>query len=180
MVIENSKSEIADKLKKLSDFSRIDYLERCLMEKKDLFIKTFCHHKLAEFYSSKRMFGKAAQHIDAIARLGTTYNEKLQYYMEVVRLLVEAGDYHHAVEVFDKTLSYANNFRRVELKKEFLMILRARAERLEGNLKRAGALEVFEVLYRLSDDVDKKWIKQKLIKYYEMFGKSKELARMRA
>ncbi len=174
-----SKEAINLELSKLSDFSQIYYLERLLHEKKDISVKKYCHNKLAVIYLNKGMYSKAAENVEAIARMALSYDEKIKSFMDEVKILVAGADFLKAESIFEKVLSVANPLRKVELRKELVRIYKSRAEELEKNMKRGAALVVYERIFKIGDDIDRKEVKDKLLYYYRVLGKTHEYNRLK-
>ncbi len=174
-----TKEAINDELSKLSDFSKIYYLERLIHEKKDLALKKYCHNKLAVIYLDKGMYSKAAENVEAIARMAVTYDEKINALMKEIKLLVQGADYQKAEAVLDKTLSIANPLRKIELRKEFVRIYKERAEEFERDMKRGSALQLYERIYKLGDEIDKKEAREKLLVLYQRLGKLQDYNRLK-
>jgi len=173
-----TKEAINQELAKLSDFSRIYFLERLIHEKKDITVKKFCHNKLAIIYLDKGMYSKAAENMEAISRMALSYDEKIKAFMDEIKILIHGADFPKAEATFDKAISVANPMRKVELKKELIRIYKSRAEELEKNMKRGNALSIYERIYKLGDEIDKREAKQKLLYYYRALGKTHEYNRL--
>lgn len=163
----------------MSDFSKIDFLEMIIKERADIAIKKFCHHRLAALYLDRGMNSKAAQNMEALARVAATYDEKIKAYMDSVKILVSGGELIEAERVLDKALGFSSYpAKRVELKKELIKLYKDKAIDLEKNMKRAAALSVYERIHKLGDEIDKEEAKKKLLYYYEKLGKIKDYNRL--
>ena len=125
-----TKEAINEELARLSDFSKLYYLERIIHEKKDLALKKYCHNKLAIIYLEKGMYSKAAENVEVIARMAISYDEKIKALMNEIKLLVHGADYQKAEAILEKVISIANPLRRIEIRKEFIRIYKERAEDL--------------------------------------------------
>jgi len=177
---EQTTIEINRKLEEMSSaFSKIDYLEQCVKERQDITIKKFCNLKLSLLYLGRGMYGNAAKNMSAVARLAQTYGEKVNAYKEEVRILIKGFKLQQAEDVFTKALSFANKYQRIELKKELMELFKEKAKQLEAELKPAKAMKVYEYLYKLGDEVDKKAFREKLLHFYKKLGMIKEYNMLR-
>jgi len=175
----NTKETINDELSRLSDFSKIYYLERLIHEKKDIAVKRFCHNKLAIIYLDKGMYSKAAENVEAMARMATSYDEKIKAFINEIKLLVRGADYQKAEAILEKVLSISSPLRKIELRKEFIRIYKDMAGELERDMKRGSSLQIYERILKLGDEIDKREARERLLILYLALGKMQEYNRMR-
>jgi len=168
------KKEIEDKLKLLSPFLKLEFLEKKLKQTETFDVKRFIHLKLAELYEEKRMFIEAARNIENAADIAITFREKREEYMKCLKIYIKAGDFQKTDIVFAKALSCGNEEEKKKMKEERKEYLREEAERLEKEGKNNNALKVYEVLFRILNEEEKIKLKEKLIFLYEKLGKIRE------
>jgi hypothetical protein len=173
-----SKEAINLELAKLSDFSRIYYLERLVKERKDITVKRYCYSKLASMYLEKGMHSKAADNIESMGRLALSMDERVKSFMDAIKILVDGSDYIRAEALFDKVVSLANPSTKISLRKQLINIYRSRALALEKVMKSGAALIVWERVFKMGDEIDRKEAREKLLFYYHKLGKIHEYNRL--
>jgi len=170
-----TRREIEEKLSKVGDYVKMDYLQRCLKQQIDFDTRKFVQTTLAKIYEGRNMFLESGKLIRAAAEINTTYESKMNDYMKSVELFVKAGNYEEADISFSKALACANEIQksRIRMKqKEFYKIM---ANELMKKDKRRHALDTYEKLYSLDLSSDEKnEVRQNLLELYQKLGKIKE------
>ncbi|MEK6918431.1 MAG: hypothetical protein AABW73_00140 [Nanoarchaeota archaeon] len=175
----NSKEAINHELSKLSDFSRIYYLERLSKEKGDIVVKKYCYNKLAQMYLSKGMHSKSADNMESIARLALSHEEKIKVMMDEVKILIDGADYARAEAVFDKVVSLAPLVKKIDLRKQLIFIYKARAQALEKAMKNGAAMLAYERIFKIGDEIDRRETREKLLFLYLKLGKTADYNRLK-
>jgi tetratricopeptide (TPR) repeat protein len=178
-VIEKTRPEVEAKLKVMSDFLKMEYLESCLKQNVDFDVKKFCNVKLAELYEGRTMFTEAARNMSAVAEIAATFKEKAQAYMKETELWIKTGQYERAEEAFKKAIASGNIKEREEMKKALNDIYKKQAQAFEKAKRNANALRIYEKLIEISNEQEKPEIKNKLMGLYERLGKIQEFMRMK-
>jgi tetratricopeptide (TPR) repeat protein len=174
-VTEKTLGEIQERLKTMSDFLKIEYLEECLKMHFGFEIKRFCNLKLSELYEARMMFAQAAKNMSAMAEMALTYKEKIESYMRETELWIKAGMYERADESFRKALASGNNIEKEEVKYRIKEFYKKHAQNYEKLSKNANALKVYEKLLQMAiTDSEKLEIKKKLLYFYGKLGKIRE------
>lgn len=168
--------EIEEKLKRMSDFLKIEYLEELAEKKIPVEVKRYVHEKIAELYADKKMYSSAAKNMEIAASLCVTFKDKIKAYMKEVEFLIYGEDYNEAERTLAKALSNANTKEKEEIKKQFTEILKKQAELYERNGLRIKAIKVYERLLKLTP---KREIVRKLIELNEKTGRIDEVMRYR-
>ena len=175
----SSKEGINAELAKLSDFTKIYYLERLAKEKGDISVKKFCYNKLALMYLARGMHSKAADNLESASRFALSYDEKVKIMMDEIKILTDGSDYSRAEAVFDKVVSLANPVKKNDLRKQLVNIYKVRAVELEKVMKSVAALLVFERIFKMGDDIDRRDAKEKLLLLYRKLGRIHDYNRLK-
>ncbi len=173
-VIEKTIPQIENKLKIMSDFLKMEYLEECARQNIDLNIKKFCNQELSRLYAERNMFSEAAKNMSSVAEMALTYKEKIQFYLSEVELWVKSGDYDMAEEAFGKALACGNSREKEEIKKIIKELYLKQALMHEKANKNSNALKIYEKLLHMADDKEKLEIKKKILSLYGKLGKIRE------
>ncbi len=173
-VAEKTLPQIENKLKTMSDFLKMEYLEECSKQNIDLNIKRFCNQELSKLYMGRNMFSEAAKNISSVAEMAKTYKDKIKAYMEEVGLWIKSGDYEMAEEAFRKSLACGNEKEKEEMKKTIKEIYLKQALMHEKANKNSNALRIYERLLHMADDKEKLEIKKKILPLYGKLGKIRE------
>lgn len=173
-VIEKTIPQIENKLKTMSDFLKMEYLEECSKQNIDLNIKRFCNQELSKLYTGRNMFSEAAKNISSVAEMAATYKEKINAYMAEAELWIKSGDYEMAEEAFRKSLAYGNTKEKQEMKEAFKALFLKQALMHEKANKNSNALKIYEKLLHMADDKEKLEIKKKILPLYGKLGKIRE------
>ena len=171
---EKHKQEIEEKARGMSDFLRMEYLEKCLRENFSFDIKRFCNFELANIYNQRKMFSEAARKMTAIGEISVTFREKKQSYMKAAEFYIKAGLYDGAETSLKKAQENGNDAERKEMKNAIKILLKEQAEVYEKENRKAKAVEVYNWLYRLSEELEKAEIKKKLAELYLKLGRTSE------
>ena len=171
---EKTRQEIENKLKTLSDFLKMEYLEECARQKIDINIKKFCSQELSKLYEARKMFPEAAKNMSSVAEMSSTYKDKMQAFIAETCLWIKAGNYEIADEAFQKALACGNTKEKQEIKNEIIGFYKKQAEEFEKINRNSNALKIYEKLLHLVEDSEKLEIKRKILPLYTRLGKIHE------
>jgi tetratricopeptide (TPR) repeat protein len=176
-VREKNIEEIKERLLGIqTSFNKIIYLESALREKGFTFeIKRFIYNELANLYSEKKMFEKAAKAMSNKAGIEITSKEKINSYINAADFFSKAGNVDDADEMFVWASRSANAEQKsgINLAKKNIYLICA--HELEKKGKKATAVKFYEKLIKTDlDEVEKKEIKDKLISTYNALGHFRE------
>lgn len=173
-VFEKTRAEVEAKLKMMSDFLKMEYLESCIKQNTSLDVRKFCNHQLADLYEKRSMFSEAARNMSSVAEMAATFSEKIQAYMKETELWIKAAQYDRADEAFRKALASGNARDKEEMKKAILNLYKKQAEEYEKAKRNSNALKIYEKLVEISPESEKASIRQKLLYFYKTLGKIRE------
>ncbi|MEM3405880.1 MAG: hypothetical protein QW117_02840 [Candidatus Pacearchaeota archaeon] len=167
--------EIDEKLKTMSDFLKLEYLEEISKKQNSLEVNKYVRKKLAELYANKGMYSNAARHYEVLAELSVTFKEKIEAYLKEVEMWIKASDYVTADDILKRALSNANSSEKEKIKKTVKEMYKNQALFYEKRNERNKALKIYEKLYSIeTDSNEKELLKNKLLELYEKTGKVRE------
>ncbi|MFH1501047.1 MAG: hypothetical protein ABIE22_03835 [archaeon] len=173
-----TREEIEARLKTMSDFLKMEYLEHSLKDS-DFGVKRFCHQKLAELYEARKMYAEAAKNMSSVAEVSISFRDKRDAYMKEVELWVKSGNMEMFDSAMTKVLSNAHGPEKDDIRSAVKNLLRRQAQVYEKSMKRAAALKLYEKLYQMAEPYEKDEIKIKLKELYNRLGKIKEYMALR-
>jgi len=173
-VFEKTRQEVEAKLREMSPFLQMEYLESCLKNHMDFDVQRLCHLKLAELYDSRNMFSEAAKNMSAVAELAGTFKDKMQAYMKETELWIKSSYYDRAEDAFKKALASGNAREKEEMKKAIKEFYKKQALAYEKANRNANAMKIYELMLRTADETDKPELKNKLLEFYKKLGKIRE------
>jgi len=170
-----SKSEIEENLCGKGDYVQIDYLDRLLKEKFPRDTKKFIYLKLAEIHEGLGMLNEAAKMHEGIAAISVTFSEKIKTFVKATELYIKAGFFDKADYAMKNAMAEANAVERNEIYIAIKNFYKRQAEAYEKELRRNNAARIYEKLLEMNiSTIERKEIKEKLLKLYEKLGKLKE------
>ncbi len=168
------KHEIEEAIKNEGDFVKIDHLTRLLKERIPTDIRKFVYLKLGEIYERRYMFVYAAESHDKAAENSIAYAEKRKYFTKEAELFIKAGEFFRADEAVKKAMRETNTAEKNEIQASIKNFYKTQAESFEKG-RRSNAIKIYEKLLEMDiTDLEKREVKEKLIKLYESLGKVKE------
>ncbi len=173
-VVEKTLPQIENKLKTMSDFLKMEYLEECSKQNIDMNIKKFCSQELVKLYSGRNMFSEAAKNMSSLADIAVTYKDKIQAYMAEIELWIKTGDYERADESFRKSLACGNTKEKEEIKKTIKELYLKQALIYEKANKNSNALKIYERLLHIAEENEKLDIKKKILPLYGKLGRIRD------
>jgi tetratricopeptide (TPR) repeat protein len=175
VLLFSTKRDIEEKLKKLGDYVKIDYLGRCLKENPDFETRKFILLTLSKLYEDKGMFAEAAKQIRNAADINSTFNAKIADFMKAAELFAKASDFGEVDISVTKALASANTMQRAQIKTQQKQIYMAQAQALVKKDKRSTALKAYEKIltFELTPN-EKKDVQITLLGLYEKLGKVRE------
>lgn len=170
-----SKSEIEEAVKGKGDFIKIDYLLRFLKNADNLEIKKYLHLSLAGIYESKNMLNDAVKNMASAADISTTYKDKINFHLKEAELYIKLRQFEMADKAFKRAFSQGNTTERNQIQMQYLEYYKMQAKIAENTGKNRAALEIYEKLYSLPQEDNKKQeLKIKLLELYEKLGRMRE------
>jgi tetratricopeptide (TPR) repeat protein len=173
-VSEKNRQEVEAKLRMMSDFLKMEYLESCMKQNSSLDVKKFCHQKLSELYEGRNMLAEAARNMSSAAEMAATFSEKIQAYIKETELWIKATQYDRADEAFRKALASGNTREKEEMKKSILDLYRKQAAEYEKAKRNSNALKIYEKLVEMVPESERRDVKLKLLDLYKALGKIRE------
>ena len=175
IVKEENRRDIEQKLIKLGDYIKIDYLSSCLKKPLDFDTRKFVLLKLSEIYEQKNMFSDSAKMIQLSASINTTIQGQISDLIKAGGLFIKAGNFDLADSMFDKAFAYADTIQKVGIKNSKKEMYKKQAELYLKNDKRKNAMLAYERLSELDlDSLERRETQQRLLSLYEKLGKVKE------
>lgn len=171
---ERTRQEIEARLKSMSDFLKMEYLENCLKKDIDFDAKKFCHLNLVELYEGRSMYLEAARNIARVAEIAVTFKEKINAYMRETELWIKAAQYDRADEAFRKALASGNTREKEEMKSSVKEFYKNQALAYEKANRNGNALTIYEKLLTIAKDEENIDVKKKLLALYKRLGKIRE------
>lgn len=175
-----TRREVEEKLSKVGDYVKIDFLEQCLRMQIDFDTKKFALLKLAEVYEGRKMFSDAARMMSNAAEINATYDAKMNDFMKSFNLFVKAGAFREAETSFTKALGSATELQKQRLKQTRKENYKAQASELVKRDRRSQAVEAYERLLELElDPIEKKTAQTTLLGLYEKLGKIQDFYKLK-
>lgn len=175
IVKEENRRDIEQRLSKLGDYVKIDYLSSCLKKPLDFDTRKFVLLKLAEIYEQKNMFSDAAKMIQIAANINTTAQSQINDFIKAGGLFIKAGNFDLADSMFEKAFAYGDTIQKVMVKNAKRGMYKKQAELYLKNDKRKNAMLAYERLFELDlSPLEKREVHEKLLKLYESLGKIRE------
>ena len=169
------KSEIEQELEGKGNFVQANELNEFLKEPITMEMKKFILLKLAEVYEKMKMLKEAAKMCDRAAMISIAFSEKIKHYLKEAELYIRSDAFDLADSAMKKAMAQANEAQREEIYNVIKDLYKKQAEEYENSDKRAHAARVYEKLLQMRiSDLEKKWIKEKLLIIYDKLGKRDE------
>ena len=167
-----TRREVEEKLSKVGDFVRMDYLSDCLKKNLDFDTRKFVLNTLAKIYEGRGIFLEAGRLMKASADINTTFEGKISDFMKSAELYVKAGSFDESDISFNKALALATQKQKEELKNKRKEIIKKQAEDYAKKDKRKHAMDAYEKLASLDLPLsEKKEVQKALLGLYEKLGK---------
>jgi tetratricopeptide (TPR) repeat protein len=173
---EKDVNELQKKLKDMkTDLNKIAYLESALKQNFTFEIKRFIWGCLSELYEKKAMYEKAGKAMSNKAGAEVSFRDKIESYLRAGEFFAKAGKIEDSEEMFIRALRNANFEQKSMISLARKNIYFISAEDLEKKAKNASACKFYEKLIQMNlDDIEKKQVKEKLLKTYKALGKFRE------
>jgi tetratricopeptide (TPR) repeat protein len=173
--ITPTKREMEDKIAKVGDYVKMDYLQACLKQNLDFDTRKFALVKLAGIYEPRGMFGDAAKLMNASAEINTTFDGKMKDFMKAAELFIKAGLFDESDVAFGKALACVNEKQKADLKVKRKDMYKVHAKELLKRDKRRNAMEAYEKLASLDLDAqEKNEVQTNLMQLYEKLGRVRD------
>ena len=167
--------EVEEKLKGMSDFLKIEYLEALSKKQNPLDVGKYIRQQLAKVYSDKGMYSNAARQLEAWADMSVTFKEKIEAYLQEVEMWIRAGEYVTAEDIMKRALANATVAEKASIKERVKQAYKNQAALFEKRNERNKALKIYEKLYSIeTNPSEKEFLRQKLLELYDKTGKVRE------
>jgi len=176
-VRERDIDDIKEKLATMNTaLNKISYLESALKETGfDFEIKRFLWKQIAELYSERKMYDRAARAMANKAALEVTFSSKIESYLAAAELYAKTGRVDDADQMFILATRDADDRQKIKIKLARKNIFLTIAKELEGKGKKASAAKFYEKLIKMNlEEIEKNEIKGKLIRTYKALGMFRE------
>lgn len=174
---EITRREIEEKVSKMGDYVKIDYLERCLKQNLDFDTKKFVMIQLAKIYETKNMFSEAGKLMKNAADINTTFKGKTSDFLKSTELFIKGGDFDEAEMSFKRALaSCGTENEKVEVKNNVREFYKIQAQSYLKKDKRKHAMQTYEKIlssFEVNSE-EKSKIQKELLELYSKLGKVKE------
>ena len=175
-VAEKSLKEVEERLQKIgTPLIQIQYLESVLSKSfLDLESKRVLWKKLADLYSSRKMFEKAAKALIKKASIEITQSQKADDYITSAEYYVKIGKIQDSEHLFFKALRDCPD-KRQTIRLARKNIYSAYAKIFEREMKKTSAMKLYEQLLKTDlEEIEKKEVKKKLKQLYLSLGMFRE------
>jgi len=173
--ISPTKRDIEEKIAKVGDYVKMDYLQGALRQNLDFDTRKFVLVKLAETYEPKGMFGDAAKLMNVAAEINTTFDGKMKDFMKASDLFIKANLFDESDIAFGKALACVNEKQKVELRMKRKETYKVHAKELLKREKRRNAMEAYEKLAALDlTPQEKSEVQTTLMQLYEKLGRVRD------
>lgn len=170
-----TKHEIEDRLSRVGDYVKMDFLQSCLKKQLDFETRRFVLIKLAEIYDRRRMYAEAGRLLRIAAEITTTLDGKTKEYLKSMQLFVKSGNFDEADVSFSKALACGEGLQKERVKNARREAYKAQGEGYLEKDKRRPALEVYERYSSMELNIEEKRETQKiLLELYNKLGKVNE------
>ncbi len=172
-VQEKTKKEIADKLTKLGDYVKMEYLSRCLKQALDYDTKKFVLVTLAQLYESRAMFLEAGKMMRTAADINTTHEGKISDYIRSIELLIKSGHFLEVDTSMNRAVAHANERQRKDIRRGVIALYLLYAHDCLKKDRRKHAIAAYERVLTFNDlDAQQRQdSQQQLLSLYERLGK---------
>ena len=177
---ETTRQEVEERASKMSDFLKMEYLEKCIKSHISLDVKKFAHNHLAELYDKRSMYAEAAKHKSALAELTTTFKDKRNAFVQETELWIKAARFLEADNAIKKALACSNTIEKQEVKDIAKQMYKNQAILNLKNQRNAAALKFYEKLQSLELTEDEKNdVRKNLLFLYDKLGKVREFYKIK-
>ena len=173
-ILEKTRQEVEGKTNKLSDFLKMEYLENCKKQVKDVEIQKFCRKKLSELYEIRKMYPESARNMASFADMIIKNREKIEANLKEIELWIKAGFYDNADASLKKVLAIGSSRERAEIKGKVKNMYLSQALVYEKENKNSRALQIYELLLSSLDEKERIEIQKKVLVLYSKLGRIRE------
>jgi hypothetical protein len=173
-ILEKTKNEIESKVRTMSDFLRMEYLELCSKKFNDIEILRYCYKELSDLYEKKFMYAEALKYVSKLKGLVILRKEKVECILKEIELLIKNGFYNKADIMFLDALRVLDEQERFELKRNVTNLYNEEAKKFERVNKNTSLLKVYESLISYVRDDEVNQVKKKMIESYKRLGRVRE------
>ncbi|MEN9626763.1 MAG: hypothetical protein RL557_1091 [archaeon] len=174
MQMMETKEEIVAKANSMSDFLKMEYLEKCAMRVKDTDVLRYCYGELMKLYEGRIMYSDALKYLAKLQSLATFSRDKFQLYEKEIDICIKAGNYERVADAFKSATKLVGEIDAINLRRKIIKWYQLEAQKFEQTNKQVSALRVYERLIPLLTDTERNETKKKLLVIYKKLGKVKE------
>jgi tetratricopeptide (TPR) repeat protein len=173
-ILERTKGEIDAKVRTMSDFLKMEYLEKCLTMFRDPEILKYCYTELARLYEGRIMYSDALKYLNKLHALTVLSIDKFHIHEKEIELLIKAGNYERVPEVFKMAIKLVGEVEAMNLKRKIIKLYQMEAQKFDNSGKNLAALKVYERLIPLLTDHERNEARKKLLNIYKKLGRVRE------
>ncbi|MBS3080800.1 hypothetical protein J4221_04985 [Candidatus Pacearchaeota archaeon] len=173
-ILERSKDEVISKAETMSDFLKMEYLEKCSERFSDSLILQYCYSELVRLYQGRVMYSDALKYLAKLQSLTISPKEKLHLYEKEIELFIKSGQYDHVIGSYKEAIKLTNELGELELRRKVIQFFKDEAIKLERSKKYAALTKLYERLIIWLTDMEKNEFKKKLFEIYKKLGKVRE------
>ena len=173
--IDITRREIEERLARVGDYVKMDFLQQCLKKKLDFDTRKFVLNTLSRIYEERKMYLEAGKLMRTAADINTTFEGKMQDFWKSSELFIRAGRFDESDISYGKALASGNETQKHALRQKIKQVYREQAKQSLAKDRRKHAAEAYEKLLSLDvDSMEKREIQQQLLKLYEQLGRVKD------
>ncbi len=174
-----TRQQIEEKLTKVGDFVKIDFLTNCLKKNLDYDTRKFALVRLSGIYENKQLFPEAGKLMVSAADINTSFQGKISDFLKAGDLYIQGRKFLEAEASFNKAVSCANENQKVAIKIKKKESYWKQATVYMKKDQRKHALDIFERLLEIeSDPLERKKINDNLLDLYKKLGKVREYSNL--
>ncbi|MBS3093537.1 hypothetical protein J4456_03075 [Candidatus Pacearchaeota archaeon] len=174
-ILEKTKEDIIDRSETMSDFLKMEYLEKCAEKFRDDEILRYCYSQLIILYEGRMMFSDALKYLYKLQAMVFNNAEKLQLIDRELELLIKGGFYDKVEPALKNAMKISSNDIEVmNLRRNIVTLYKQEISKFERSGKYQSLLRIYEKLIPLLADHEKNEAKKRLVEIYNKLGKVRE------
>jgi tetratricopeptide (TPR) repeat protein len=169
---EVTRKEIEEKLARVGDYVKLDYLQACLKKQLDFDTRRFILSNLSKIYESRKMYLESGRTLRMAADLNVSPENKVNEFVKSSEMFIKGGNYSEADVSMKKALASGTEKQKFLVKSKVKEIYKMQAQDLLKRDKRKSASEVYEKFLELDlMPEERKQAQQQLLSLYQKLGK---------
>jgi len=173
-ILEKNKDQIMSKADNMSDFLKMEYLERCSERFNDVNILRYTYTELIKLYEGRVMYSDALKYLAKLQSLTISTNEQLTLYEKEIALYIKSGHYDNVLGSYKNAVKLTNELGNLELRRKIVKLFNDEANKFEISKRYAALAKLYEKLIPWLNDNEKNEIRKRLFEIYKKLGKVKE------